>query len=246
MLEVKWCGIDFGQCLMEPTGLRTYLVIGDIYKQLGQPEKIPEAIKKFRVIVEAYGGHSLLKESHRDKIYSYVLEDNPEAIELFAIKERDYLSVGEGAEEALSYLNDQGIEVNVVAELKKTLGAMGKDIVTGFLQSKKLLHYFCNLYTPQGKIDLRNGAIDESYKGKTKESGELYKQLVEEVKKRGIKPEEMVMVGDKIATDINPPHKLGMRTIQYTGYIDMGPSDADYRIASFYELKNLVRGLKNG
>ena len=113
MMEVKWCGIDFGQCLMEPTGLRTYLVLGDIYKELGKPEKIPEAVKKFRTIVEVYGGHSPLKESHRDKIHSYVFENDDEAMEAFAVKEKEYLSMGDGAEETLLYMNEQGIDVNV-------------------------------------------------------------------------------------------------------------------------------------
>ena len=168
MIQAKWCGIDFGQCLMEPTGLRTYLVLGDIYKELGKPEKIPDAVKKFRTIVEVYGGHSLLKESHRDKIHSYVFDGDDEAMELFGVKEKEYLSVGAGAVEAFIYLNEQGIDVNVVAELKKTLGAMGKDIVSRFLNGKNLMKYFNCMYTPQGKVNLRNGTIDESYKGKTK------------------------------------------------------------------------------
>ena len=74
MTKIKWCGIDFGQCLMEPTGLRNYLVIGDLYKEMGQPEKISASIKRYHQVVEEYGGYSLLKESNRDKIHSYVLE----------------------------------------------------------------------------------------------------------------------------------------------------------------------------
>ncbi len=37
-IEAKWCGIDFGQCLMDPSGLRNHLVIGDVCKELGEPE----------------------------------------------------------------------------------------------------------------------------------------------------------------------------------------------------------------
>lgn len=245
MLQVKWCGIDFGQCLMEPTGLRTYLVIGDVYKEAGKPEGIPEAVKKFREVVEAYGGHSPLKESHRDKIHTYVFNGDDRLMEIFSQKEKEHLSVGVGAEEALKYLNEEGIDVNIVAELKKTLGAMGKNIITNFLNAKNLIKFFHCLYTPQGKMDLSNGSIDESYIGRTKESGALYEKLVEEIGGLGIKPSEMLMVGDKIATDINPPHRLGIKTVQYTGYIDMGPSDADYRVSSFSELKDLIQGVKS-
>jgi len=63
-----------------------------------------------------------MKESHRDKIHTYVFDGDDEAMELFNSLERDYLNVGEGAEEALQYMNDKGLSVNVVAELKKTLG----------------------------------------------------------------------------------------------------------------------------
>jgi FMN phosphatase YigB (HAD superfamily) len=59
--------------------------------------------------------------------------------------------------------------------------------------------------------------------------------------KRGISPSEGAMVGDKIATDIVPARKRGFTTIQYTGYIDMGPSEAEYRIDNFLELKELIK-----
>ena len=48
------------------------------------------------------------------------------------------------------------------------------------------------------------------------------------------------MIGDKPETDINPAHDLGFKTIQYTGYIDLGESKADFVIDSFTELKNIV------
>lgn len=243
-MAVKWVGIDFGQCLMEPTGLRSYLLLGDVLKAHGKPEIIQETQKKFRVLVEACGGHSPMKESHRDKIHSYVFDGDDEAMELFNSLERDYLNVGEGAEEALQYMNDQGLSVNVVAELKKTLGAVGKDAVSRFLTGKKLTHYFECMYTPQGKIDLKSGAIDESYRGKTKQSGQLYERLLEELKPRGITPEEILMVGDKIETDINPPRRLGIKTVQYIGYSDHGPSESDYKVSSFHELKTLLEGMK--
>ena len=35
------------------------------------------------------------------------------------------------------------------------------------------------------------------------------------------------MVGDKPSTDIDPAHDRGFKTIQYTGFVDLGPSNAD-------------------
>jgi FMN phosphatase YigB (HAD superfamily) len=61
------------------------------------------------------------------------------------------------------------------------------------------------------------------------------------LKERGIEPYEAVMVGDRPNTDINPAHKRGFKTIQYTGFTDLGKSDADAVIKSFEELRTIVR-----
>ena len=218
------------------------MLVGDVYKAIGEPEKIPAAVKRFREIVEAYGGHGPLKESHRDKIHSFVFEGNDEAMAVFGLKEKEYLSMGGGAEETFAYLNELGIEVNVVAELKKTLGKMGKDIISKFLIQKNIIHHFKYIYTPQGKINLKTRDVDESYVGQTKESGRMYVKLTKELAERGIKPEEMIMVGDKIHTDIDPARRVGINTVQYIGYTDMGESKASYRVSDFHELKDIIKG----
>jgi FMN phosphatase YigB (HAD superfamily) len=241
MLEVKWCGFDYGQCIMEPGGLRNPLVFGDIYKTLGKPELISEKMHKYRILKEKYGSYGRIKEGHRDEIYSFVLDNDPKAIELFGEKEQLYLDTGDGLEEALTYLQGQGIELQVVSEMKKTLGAVGTDIVSRFLKTRDLVKYFPELVTPQGKINLVNNQIDLRYKGYTKESGTLYDVLVQELKEKGIEPYEAVMVGDKPETDINPAHGRGFKTIQYKGFIDLGPSKADLVIHSFQELKTVLK-----
>ena len=245
VIELKWVGFDFGQCLMDPTGLRNHLVIGDVCKELGEPERIEERIHKYRVLKEKYGSYSVVKEGHRDEIMSYVLDNNEEAKEIFSLKEQEHLLMGKGLEEALRSLRDAGIHLAVVAELKKTLGPMGTDIVTRFLKNKDLIKYFEEVITPQGKIDLRNGSIDLKYKGKTKEEGTLYDELAKDLKGRGIDPLEGAMVGDKLATDITPAKKRGFKTIQYTGYVNYGPSeDVDFVINDFRNLIDVVKGKK--
>ena len=122
VMEVKWCGFDYGQCIMEPGGLRNPLMFGDIYKELGKPELITEKIRRYRILKEKYGSYGRIKEGHRDEIYSFVLDDDPEAIALFSEKEQHFLDMGEGLEDALDYLQSEGIELQVVSEMKKTLG----------------------------------------------------------------------------------------------------------------------------
>jgi len=240
-MEVKWCGFDYGQCIMEPGGLRNPLLYGDLYKQLGKPELIPDKIRKYRILKEKYGSYGRIKEGHRDEIYSFVLDDDPRAIELFGQLEQDLLDMGDGLEDALDYLQAQGIELQVVSEMKKTLGAVGTDIVSRFLKRRGMVKYFKELVTPQGKINLEDNTIDPRYKGYTKKDGTLYDMLAQELKERGIEPHDAVMVGDKPETDIDPAHDRGFKTIQYTGFIDLGESKADIVINSFSELKTILK-----
>ncbi len=240
-MEVKWCGFDYGQCIMEPGGLRNPLLFGDLYKKLGKPELIPDKIRKYRVLKEKYGSYGRIKEGHRDEIYSFVLDDDPEAIELFGEKEQELLDMGEGLVDALDYLQVQGIELQVVSEMKKTLGPVGTDIVSRFLKRRGLVKYFKELVTPQGKINLEHDSIDPKFKGHTKKDGSLYDVLAQELRERGIEPHEAVMVGDKPETDINPAHDRGFKTIKYTGFIDLGDSKADLVIHSFTELKTILK-----
>ncbi len=241
-LEVKWAGFDFGQCIMEPGGLRNPLVFGDLYKKLGRPELVAERMHRYRVLKEKYGSYGAVKEGHRDEIHTYVLDDDARAIELFSELEQTHLDMGIGLVETLEYLRAEGIELQVVSEMKKTLGPVGTDIVSRFLKSRGLETYFRELVTPQGKINLIDETIDARYVGRSKETGTLYDELVLELAERGIRPDEAVMVGDKPATDINPAHERGFKTIQYTGFVDLGPSKADVRIDSFTELRAVLKG----
>ena len=158
--------------------------------------------------------------------------------------EQKYLKVADGAVDAINYLREQGIEVSIAAELKRTLGPIGTDQVSLFLKNQKVIDLFAELITPQGKVNLRDGSVDIRYKGLSKETGTLYDLLVEDLARRGIKPAEAVMVGDKEWSDITPAQKRGFKAIQYTGFLFLAPSHADYVIRHFSELKNLITGVK--
>jgi FMN phosphatase YigB (HAD superfamily) len=242
VLEVKWIGFDFGQCLMDTGGMRNHLLIGDACKELNEPHLMDMRIHRYRVLKEKYESYSIVKEAHRDEIASYVFDNREGANEVFEKVEQEHLRMGVGLEDALSYLTNQGIELSVVSELKKTLGAVGTDVISRFLEKRRLTTYFRYIITPQGKVDLGNGSIDSRYKGKTKEKGTLFDELALELRSRGIDVTEAAMVGDKLWTDISPAKRRGFKTVQYTGYVDMGPSeDADFRISDFRELKRFVR-----
>lgn len=98
-IELKWVGFDFGQCMMDPTGLRNHLVIGDVSKEMGEPELVEERIHRYRVLKEKYGSYSIVKEGHRDEIMSYVFDGKEEAREIFSAKEQEHLLMGSVLEE---------------------------------------------------------------------------------------------------------------------------------------------------
>jgi FMN phosphatase YigB (HAD superfamily) len=243
-IEVKWMGFDFGQCLMDTRGLRSHLVIGDVCKELGEPELIDERIHKYHILKEKYENYSVLKEGHRDQIIEYVFDNNFNAQELFVEKEQEHLIAGKGLEETLRYLTDQGIKLSVVSELKKTLGPVDTNVISRFLTRKGLMKYFKYILSPLGLVDVNTGFVYLlKYKDKTKEEGTIYDELVQDLRIRGVDVSEAVMVGDKLWTDIIPAKKRGLITIQYTGYIDMGPCEyADFRISDFREIKDFVKG----
>jgi FMN phosphatase YigB (HAD superfamily) len=227
---------------MDTGGMRNHLLIGDACKELNEPHLMDMRILKYRVLKEKYASYSIVKEAHRDEIASYVFDNREGANEVFEKVEQEHLRMGVGLEDALFYLTNQGIELSVVSELKKTLGAVGTDVISRFLEKRRLTKYFRYIISPQGKVDLRNGSIDSRYKGKTKEKGTLFDELALELRSRGIDVTEAAMVGDKLWTDISPAKRRGFKTVQYTGYVDMGPSeDADFRISDFRELKRFVR-----
>jgi FMN phosphatase YigB (HAD superfamily) len=244
-LNIKWLGVDFGQCIMDPSGLRNPLMFGEIMRELGRPEEIAERIHRYRRMKEKYQTYSLIKEGHRPEIREYVFDNDAEAWELFAEYEQRLLMPAEGIADTLAWLREQGIICDVVAELKKTLGPIGSDHVTMFLRRQGLSRYFDYFYSPSGRVRLRDGKADFGCKGKDKTSGTMYDYLLEDLARRGIDIDECAIIGDKPSTDIEPSRRRGFHTIQFTGYIDMGCSEhAEYRVESFPQLRGFVTGVK--
>jgi FMN phosphatase YigB (HAD superfamily) len=244
VLHVKWMGVDFGQCLMDSTPERTYWMIGDTSKELGEPELIDIRCERWRAMKEKYGSWAKIKEGYRDKIASYVFDGRPKAGEIFKRVEQKYLKLADGAEDALKYLKSEGIALSMVAEMKRTLGPIGTDLVSNFLKNQGIIQYFDELICPQGRVDFRDKTFDERYKGTSKEEGTLYDVLKEDLESRGYKISECVMMGDKEWSDLTPAQKRGLKAIHYAGFIFHAPSKADHTIYHFSELKDIVKGVK--
>jgi FMN phosphatase YigB (HAD superfamily) len=241
ILEVKWCGFDYGETIMNAENLRNADVFGDIYKTLGKPEFSPGKIRRYRILKEKYGNYPQIHEGHKDELFEFVLDNDSEAISLFKQKEQELLDTSDGVEEALAYLSSEDIEIYMVSEMKQSPDPIGKDHITRFLKRQGIAKYFDGLITPVGKIDFRTSAVDLKYKGSTKAEGSIYELIAQDLKARGIEPHEAVIVGDRPETDITPAHRRGFKTIQYTGFVNKGKTEADAVIESFEKLKSIVR-----
>ncbi len=241
VLLVKWMGVDFGECLMDATMRRSHLLIADTSKKLGEPEFSEERCHRWRVLQEKYGSLPIIMERYKPEMISYVFDDHPKAGEMFLNVEQKYMALADGARDALIYLREQGIEVSVVTAAKSNLGPIETSTEMRFLRNQNVLEYFDELITPQGKVNIHDSSIDIRYKGTSKEEGTIYDELVEDLARRGIKPSEAVMMGDKEWSDITPAKKRGLKTILYAGYVCRGPSKADIVIHHFSELKDIVR-----
>jgi FMN phosphatase YigB (HAD superfamily) len=114
-------------------------------------------------------------------------------------------------------------------------------MVSKFLINQGVIEYFDELISPQGKIDLRTGEADLRYKGSSKEEGDLYDVLADDLRSRGIEPKDAIMVGDKQWSDIAPSQQRGFQAIHYSGYVFHAPSTATCEIRHLSELKNIIR-----
>ena len=106
VMEAKWIGIDFGQTLMDSSPERTYWMIGDTSKELGEPHLVELRCHRWRTMKERYGTWPIIKEKHRPELVSYVFDDRPGAGEIFSVIE---LLGPEGCEETLSLVNFKGM-----------------------------------------------------------------------------------------------------------------------------------------
>ena len=64
-IKAKWVGIDFGQTLCDSSPERTYWMIGDTSKELGQPEFVEVRCHRWRTLKEKYG--SIVKPNELDE-----------------------------------------------------------------------------------------------------------------------------------------------------------------------------------
>jgi FMN phosphatase YigB (HAD superfamily) len=225
---------------MDVTPRRAHLLTGDTTKALGHPDKTAARCHKWRVVVEKYGSLPVVLERHKDELLSYVFDGDPAVGGVFLEIEQRYLTLAQGAAEALSRLRRTGMELAVVTAARSGPGGIKESAEYRFLVRHEILGYFDWIISPRGKYRVADHSIDRRYEGTAKEDGTLYDALAADLAERGISPAEAAMMGDKEWADIGPAKRRGFNTILYTGYVCRGPTEADLVIERFADLPKLV------
>ena len=74
--------------------------------------------------------------------------------------------------------------------------------------------------------------------GAVKPNPRIYRVVLERF---GIKPEETMMVGDDIKTDILPAKALGMKAVLLSRMVKTARKDADHVVLSLAEIMSLLK-----
>jgi len=258
-ISIRWCGFDMGGTIMNPT--KNYQgwveIINKIYTKLGKPEVINEKLARFDELIAEYEyderlmdgiEHEIefwkrhyrlkrLQETDMPKFFSYILDNNRDAIELFRERNFRFLKPADGLKECLTYLKDKGISVNIVSDV----GSEGMlKSYPHFLSLFGLTHYFSEIITNYGRFK-NNGDMDLSYKGMGKSDGAIYKKLARDLLDIGTQPSQALIIGDRPVEDVDKAKENGFKAIQFTGIMKRRVSNAaDYVISDLRELKKIL------
>ena len=258
-ISIRWCGFDMGGTIMDPT--KNYQgwveTINEIYTKLGKPEVINEKLARFDELIGEYEyderlmdgiEHEIefwkrhyrlkrLQETGMQKFFSYILDNNQEAIGLFRKRNFRFLKPADGIKECLAYLKNKGIIINIVSDV-------GSEVMLKnyphLLSLFDLTPYFSEIITNYGKIK-SNGDMDLSYKGMDKTDGAIYKKLARDLLDIGIQPSQALIIGDRPVEDVDKAKENGFKAIQFTGIMKRRISKvADYVISDLKELKKIL------
>lgn len=246
---LRWCGIDYGETIMNPLTLHQSAVIREIYRELGKPEEAEERVRRWYRLRNSMGPESAathllvrdLKQYARDRIYEEVFDDDRKADELFDAKEVRGLGVPEGVEDALRLLQSKKVAVAIVSE-SASVAAM--QTISRFLRVRGLSPYVEDIITPVGRFDVDGELLDSSFVGATKKSGTIYEKIRQSLQTRHIPASSAAIIGDDPLLDVEHARRCGFVTVQYVGVLDRGGSEhADYALTDWKGIENIIRSM---
>jgi FMN phosphatase YigB (HAD superfamily) len=238
----EWYGLDFGETVMNPFTLHQSALIREVYRELGKEGEAEEHVGRWYALRDEVGSRfekldlrvREVKQYARDRVYSEVLDSDPEAVRLFDEGEARGFSAAKGLEPALARLRDRGAVVSIVSESTRVEAALA---IVRFIGAHSLGGYIADVITPAGRFGPGGGPEGREFVGKTKRDGSIYKALMAHLQARGVQAGAAVMVGDDPELDVRNSKEWGFVTVQYTGIVDRGRSPAaDYVIDAWSEL----------
>jgi len=244
--SIVWCGIDYGETIMNPLALHQSRVIREIYSELGRADEAEERVRRWYRLRGAMGPPSVathllvrdLKQYARDRIYTEVLDGDRYAVELFEAKEVAGIAMAEGVDTALARLQRKGVAAAIVSESASRAAA---ETVARYLRAHALSQYFQDLITPAGRFSVDGHLLDRTFVGATKKAGSLYGRIRQHLDAKGIPSSSAAIIGDDPLLDVEQAAPCGFVTIQYVGVIDRGVSEtADYVLTDWRELERIV------
>lgn len=264
LLPARWAGFDYGETAMDPRALaqRMTKVLQEIFAELKRPEVTHDKISLAYKLAKQYGeagdfsdfgpdwfaegtkgrGKQLwqriycfkqLLHKGMEEFYLTVLDDDPRAIEAFRRKRMYLMKPTKRLKRCLRHLREKAISINIISD------APSESEILEFLNFYNLQDFFDDVITPAGCVK-RGKVIDLSYRGRQKIDGAIYEKLVADLRNAGISAAEAVIVGDRPIDDIKRAKEKGLTTVQFTGVIDRGSSDADYVISDLAQLEGIL------
>jgi len=241
-LTIRWYGLDYGETVMNPFTLHQSALIREIYRSVGKEDEAEEHVKRWYALRDSVGSRFSVpdlrvrevKQYARGRIYSEVLDGDPEAVRLFEEGEPKRFAPTEGIGKTLLRVRSAGAAVSIVSEASSASAVMA---IVLFLRTHRLSAFFDELITPAGRFDAEGSMKGGEFLGKTKRDGTIYDQLAERLMERGIPTKEAMMVGDDPLLDVRKAKEKGFLATQFMGVVDRGASpSADYVIRTWDEL----------
>ena len=244
--SILWCGIDYGETIMNPLTLHQSAVIPEVYRELGRPEEAEERVRRWYHVRNSMGPTSTaqhllvrdLKQYARERVDAEVFDGDRRAIELFEKKEVLAFAIPPNVEEGLTRLNDASVECAIVSESANLIGVQ---VIARFLQLRGFGRYFREIMTPAGRFNLECRLLDDSFVGATKKAGTIYRQIKSYLQSRGIATQSAAIIGDDPQLDVEHAKPHGFVTVQYVGVIDRGGSEhADITLTDWKEIGKIL------
>ena len=245
-MSILWCGIDYGETVMNPFTLHQSAVIREIYRELGRPVEAEDRVQRWYRARATMGPpgtepHLLvrdLKQYARERIYKDVFDDDRKAVSMYEAKEVAGFGKGEDVEAALALMRSRHIGVAIVSESGSVVAAQ---TVSRYLKAHSLDQYFEEIITPAGRFSVEGELVDPSFIGATKKAGTIYAKIREYLKTKDIASSSAAIIGDDPRLDVEHAKPHGFFTIQYIGILDRGGSEkADFAMTHWNDVRKVL------